>query len=89
MTKLVLPEIFTFFPEIYKTSFFRSAFSYNFDDRDRARSFVEIYNLLGEKVLSSTNKGRIETNKIQEGVYFVKVFASTTKTIKIVINKND
>ena len=39
---------------IYKTSFFRSAFSYNFEDRDRARSFAEIYNFFeSESVLIS------------------------------------
>ena len=52
-------------------------------------NFIEIYDVLGERVLKTAEKGKIETNNIPNGVYFVKVFSKTTQTVKIVINKEN
>ena len=52
-------------------------------------NFIEVYDVLGERVLKTAEKGKIETNNIPNGVYFVKVFSKTTQTVKIVINKEN
>ena len=39
--KLVPAETFILLPEIYKTNFLRSAFSYNRDEREEPKSLVD------------------------------------------------